>query len=240
MLINKPKVCCICGACLLASKAQTKQGVDTAWSVEGPAASKYSQTTPAKEQTECLPAQLTLINQLQLIREIIHYTTLAHHIHKHLPKCSWVPVRRHGYFFKWLPEEIQALSAGERTLVQDMHLLEEGDSSCHSTQIIIMHVLGQREALCGLRGRMNSVVWEWRALLPALISAYGCDYNVKQHIKRQCSEIALDPCLPLHRQAPSPVGSLLSQLQFKSSQNRGVMLVRSLVPPSTESTLITT
>lgn len=44
--------------------------------------------------------------------------------------------------FKRLPEEIQAFSVGERALVQDMPVLEEGDSSCHSTQIIIMHVLG--------------------------------------------------------------------------------------------------
>lgn len=100
--------------------------------------------------------------------------------------------------------------------------------------------------MCWARGRelclqgSMTVVREWRALLPVLISTYGCDVNIKQHIKRQCSEIALDPCLPLHRQAPSPVGSLFSQLQFKSSQKRGVILVRSLVPPSNESTLITT
>lgn len=141
--------------------------------------------------------------------------------------------------FKWLPEEIQAFSARERALVQDVPLLEEGDSSCHSTQMIIMHVLGQRERTMP-KGKHDSVVWEWRALLPVLISAYRCDVNIKQHIKRQCSETALDRCLPLHRQAPSPVGSLLSQLQFKSSQNRGVMFVRSLVPLSNESTLITT
>lgn len=74
------------------------------------------------------------------------------------------------------------------------------------------------------KGKRDFVLWEWRALLPVLISAYGCDVNIKQHIKRQCSETALDPCLPLHRQAPSPVGSLLPQLRFKSSQNRGVMV----------------
>lgn len=118
-------------------------------------------------------------------------------------------------------------------------LFEEGDSSCHSTQITIMYLLGQRERTMP-KGKHDFVVCEWRALLPALISAYGCDVNIKQHIKRQCSEIALDPCLPLHRQAPSPEGSLLLQLCFRSSQNRGVMLVGSSAPLSTESTLIRT
>ena len=142
---------------------------------------------------------------------------------------------------KRLPEEIQAFSAGESTgaLVQDMPFLEEGDSSCHSTQIIIMYLLGQKERTMP-KGKCDFVVWERRALLPVLISTYGCDVNIKEHIKRQRSEITLDPCLPLHRQAPSPVGSLLPQLRFKSGQNRGVMLVGSSVPLSNESPLIRT
>lgn len=90
------------------------------------------------------------------------------------------------------------------------------------------------------KGKCDFVVRERRALLPVLISAYECDVNIKQHIKRQCSETALDPCLPLHRQAPSPVGSLLPQLCFKSGQNRGMMLVGSSVPLSNESALIRT
>lgn len=126
-----------------------------------------------------------------------------------------------------------------RAWVQDTPLLEEGDSSCHSTRITIMYLLGRRERTMP-KGKYDFVVWEWRALLPALISAYGCDVNIKQHIKRQCSEIALDPCLPLHRQAPSPEGSLLLQLCFRSSQNRGMMLVRSSAPLGNESTLIRT
>lgn len=77
------------------------------------------------------------------------------------------------------------------------------------TQIIIMYLLGQRERTVP-KGKRDFVVWEGRALLPVLISAYGCDVNIKQDIKRQCSEIALDPCLPLHRQAPSPVDSFPS------------------------------
>lgn len=119
-------------------------------------------------------------------------------------------------------------------LVQDLPLLKEGDSSCHSTQIIIM--LGQKERTMP-KGKRDSVVQEWRALLPVLISAYGCDVNIKQHIKRQCSEIALDPCLPLHRKAPSPAGSLLPQLRFQSGQNSGVMLVGSMVPLSSDQNL---
>lgn len=72
--------------------------------------------------------------------------------------------------FKRLPEEIQACSAGERALVQDMTLLEEGDNFCHSTQIIIMYLLGQRERTMST-GKHGLIVWEWRALLPVLISA---------------------------------------------------------------------
>lgn len=111
---------------------------------------------------------------------------------------------------KPLPEESQASRAEEnmRALVQDMSLLKEGDSSCHSAQIMIMYLLGQEDRNVP-EGKHDFVVWEWRALLPVLISAYGCDVNIKQHIKRQCSEIALDPCLPLHRQAPSPADFLL-------------------------------
>lgn len=95
-------------------------------------------------------------DQLQLRREIIHYTTSCH---RGLKDISCLPHTHTNIFqnaavfllgsmvtiFKRLPEDIQAFGARERALVQDMPLLKEGDSSCHSTQIIKMHVLGQRE-----------------------------------------------------------------------------------------------
>ena len=218
--------------------------------MEGPAASQDSQTAPGQVQTKLLLLQLTLINQLQLRRDIIYVT------HDLLPRgwketpclpCTQTFSKNAAGFllgstvtsFTQLPEMIQAFRAGEsaRASVHDMPFHEEGDSSCHSAQI--MYLPGQRERTMP-KGKRDFVVREWRALLPVLISAYGCDANIKRHIKRQCSETALDPCLPLHRQAPSPVGSLLPQPRFKSGQNRDVILAGSSVPLSNESALIRT
>lgn len=56
------------------------------------------------------------------------------------------------------------------------------------------------------KGKHDFVVWEWRALLPVLISARGCDIHAKQHTKRQCSATVLDPSLCRHQESPSPLG----------------------------------
>lgn len=90
------------------------------------------------------------------------------------------------------------------------------------------------------KGKHDFVVWEWRALLPVLISAHGCDLYAKQHTKRQCSATVLDPSLCLHQEAPSPRGPLLFQLCFKIGQNREMMLIRSSAPLKNQHVLVRT
>lgn len=93
-----------------------------------------------------------------------------------------------------------------------MTLLEEGDNFCHSTQIIIMYLLGQRERTMSM-GKHGLIVWEWRALLPVLISACGWEVNVKQHVNRQRSEIAPDPAfLCIGKHLPSRCSPSLATL----------------------------
>lgn len=164
VLINKPKVCCICDACLFASKAQTKQWADTL--IRGrPCCQQVFPNNSCKRANEVFACSVD-IDQSTTLKKRDYTLHMSQRLERDLLPTPHTNIFQNagGFLFgsmvnvcKWLPEEIQAFRAGERALVQDMPVLEEGDSSCHSTQIIIMHVLGHRERTMPM-GKHDSVV----------------------------------------------------------------------------------